>query len=164
LDWQIISSLAAALGTVIAAIALYQSIRIHSKQSELNKSIHDQQTLLARRQLLLPLWGYLNDLADINPLKPVWEDVRKAANILELVSICWEGQMIDEFVMRRFFSMTFIETYDKINRCVNPPENFPYDGPAILRSSPATIRLYEMLKREYAEQGAISPLTQSRSR
>lgn len=156
--WQIISSIASAIAAGIAGFAAWQAIKLHKEQQILSKTIHDQQILLSRRQLLLPLWDYLDDLADIDTSEPVWEDVRKASNILELVAVCWEGQMIDEYVIRRFFAMTYIEFYEKIGQCLKPPANFPMDGPAMLRNSPATIRLYKLLIDEHAERNKILPI------
>lgn len=169
MDWTIISSVAAAIGVLVAGFAAYQSTRIHRQQQALTiaiheqqqlmtKTIHDQQTLLAQRQLLLPLYGHLDKLADINPSNPVWEDVRNAANILELVAICWEGGLIDSDVLRRVFEDTFMEFYEKIGRCVDPPPNFPADGPTMLRNSPATRQLYLLLSKETAERGTIPPI------
>lgn len=156
---QIISSIASAIGVVIAAIAAAQAVRLHKEQQHLNKVIHNQQLLLSRRQLLLPLWEHLRNLADINPSNIVWEDVRKSFNLLELVAVSWEGQLIDEDVMRRFFSMTYIEIYEKIERCINPPSNFPMDGPSMIRNSPATQRLYRLLVEELTEKGKLKPIT-----
>lgn len=158
MNWDIITSVATAAATVAAIIAIWQGFRIHKQQHELSKTIHKQQTLLARRQLLLPLWDHLDGLADINSAKPVWEDVRKAANILELVAVSWEGQLIDEDVIRRIFSITFIEMYDKIKQCTNAPSNFPMDGPEMLRNSPATTRLYQQLMDEHVKHNQLTPL------
>ena len=156
--WQIISTIVSALAAGIAGFAAWKAIDIHKEQQKLSKSIHNQQLLLAQRQLLLPMWEYLDDLSNIDPSNPVWEDVRIASNTLELVSVCWEGQMIDEAVLRRFFDTTFIEFYENIQQCVNPPSNVQMDGHALLRNSPATRRLYQYLVKEISERDKINPL------
>jgi len=158
MDWNIIIAGATTVATIAAIIAIFQGISIHRQQQVLSKEIHEQQILLARRQLLLPLWDHLDGLADINSDDPVWEEVRNAANILELVAVSWEGQLIDEDIIRRIFSMTFVKTYDKIKQCTNAPINFPMDGPEMLRNSPSTTKLYQQLVTEHINHNKLTPL------
>lgn len=156
--WVAIGSLGAAFGTLIAAIALIITIRTQAQQQNLTRSIHQQQVLLQQRQVLLPLWEYFEKLTDVNPAAPVWEDVRKTSNTLELIAVCWEGQLIDQDVVRRMMADTFLELYDKIDQCQNPPPGFPMDGRRMLRESPATQKLYALLKQEKIEHGQIKPI------
>lgn len=160
--WQIVSAIAAAVGTLVAAVALIMTVRTQNRQQELTKSIHEQQTLLQQRQLLLPLWNFLERTAHIDPANPVWEDVRNNSNTLELVAICWEGNLIDPNVLRRGFGDTFIEIYETVDQCQNPPANLPYSGRALLRRSPATQRLYDELRKENIEHGRIPSIQEQR--
>lgn len=147
MDWNIVSAIAESLGAVIAAIAIYQTVRLQRKQM-----------LLEQRQLLLPLWEQLQNLSDITPDQPVWTDVIKAVNILELIAVSWEGQLIDENIVRRMYNELYIEFYQKIEECKNPPANVSKDGKKMLLASPATIRLYNQLISEHAEKGKLTPI------
>lgn len=160
--WQFISSNAAALSSVLAVIAVVVTAWTQMQQRQLTKALHAQQTLLQQRQLLLPLWEYMDRTSYINTGNPVWEDVRKTANTLELVAVCWEGGLIDPDVIRRIFADTFLELYDMVDQCQNPPPNFHFDGRTLLRRSPATQRLYDELKEERINQGKITPLSNPR--
>jgi hypothetical protein len=162
--WQIITSNAAAISTVLALIALIVTIFTQVQQRQLTRSLHAQQTLLQQRQLLLPMWEYLDRTSFLNPSAPVWEDVRKTANTLELVAVCWEGGLIDPDIIRRIFADTFIELYESVEQCQNPPPTFPLDGRALLRRSPATQRLYDELRQERINQGRIPAMTNGRKR
>lgn len=145
--WIVVESIATSLSALIAAIAIYQMVKLHKKQM-----------LLEQRQFLLPIWTQLQGLNEIDPQKPVWIDVIKAVNILELIAVSWEGQLIDEDIIRRMYSQLYVEFYDSIMDCKNPPPNVSKDGRQMLYASPATIRLYELLKTEHAEKGKLAPI------
>jgi len=145
--WIIIEAIVTSISALIAAIAIYQTVRLQKKQM-----------LLEQRQFLLPLWIQLQGLNEIDPQKPVWIDVIKAVNILELIAISWEGQLIDENIIRRMYSHLYIEMYDNIMDCKNPPENISKNGRQMLYASPAAIRLYELLKTEHAKKDQLQPI------
>src|SRR5207248_889876 len=96
--------LIAAVGVVLSGIAIIVASKTSREQVNLTRDIHQQQQLLTQRQLLLPLWGYLGTIKDVNPAKPVWPDVLVAANTLELIALCVEGGMVDPAVIRRTFA------------------------------------------------------------
>ena len=145
--WTIIEAIATSISALIAALAIYQTVRLQKRQM-----------LLEQRQFLLPLWTQLQGLNEIDPQKPVWEDVIKAVNILELVAISWEGQLIDENIIRRMYSQLYIEMFDNIMDCKNPPINISKDGRQMLYASPSAISLYKLLKTEYTEKGKLNPI------
>jgi len=152
--WSVVAAISTAIATVfsgvsvlIAAIAIRQSLKIHQ-----------QQMLFTQRQQVLPLWDRLQELNDINPSNPVWTDVIKAVNILELVAICWEGQVIDEDIIRRMFSERYIEFYEKIQECKDPPENVQRTGRQMLFECPAIGNLYQKLIQEHRERGRLKPI------
>jgi hypothetical protein len=147
MDWNILSAIAESLSALIAAIAIYQTVRLQRKQM-----------LLEQRQLLFPLWEKLQRLDDINPEEPVWADVIKAVNMLELIAVSWEGQLIDENIVRRMYSDLYIEFYQSIEECKNPPDNVSKNGKQMLLASPATMRLYNQLISEHAEKGKLNPI------
>ena len=65
-NWIVIEAIATSVSTLIAAIAIYQTVKLQKKQM-----------LLEQRQFLLPLWTQLQGLNEIDPQKPVWVDVIK---------------------------------------------------------------------------------------
>jgi hypothetical protein len=146
--WVIIEAIATSISALIAAIAIYQTVGLQKKQM-----------LLEQRQFLLPLWTQLQGLNEIDPQKPVWMDVIKAVNILELIAVSWEGQLIDENIIRRMYSHLYIEMYDNIMDCKNPPENVSKDGRKMLYDSPAAIQLYELLKTEQVRKDKLQPIS-----
>ncbi len=145
--WVILTAVAQAISTFIAVVAIYQTVQLHKKQM-----------LLEQRQFLLPLWENLQNLNDINPAKPVWIDVIKAVNILELIAISWEGQLIDENIIRRMYSTLYIEFFQKIQDCKKPPSNITKDGKQMLLASPATMKLYNQLITEHANRDHLKPI------
>lgn len=142
--WIIIESIATAVSAFLAVVAICQTIRLHRKQM-----------FLERRQLLLPIWKELKQLNEIDPSNPVWKDVIDAVNLLELLAVAWEGQLIDENIIRRMYSSLYIYTYESIIQCKNPPPNVAKDGKEMLYSSPSTMSLYEILRKEYVDKGRL---------
>lgn len=156
--WTTVAAIAGAVGSFLAAVAIWQTIKISRNQEKLSRDIHRQQMLLTQRQYLLPLWDHMTKLNDIDSTNPVWVDVINAVNILELVAICWEGQLIDENIIRRMFSKQYIEFYQRIEECRNPPANVRRDGKEMLLESRAATRLYRQLIDEHARQGELAPI------
>ena len=103
--WTVVIGVANSLTVLCAIIAVVVAIFTSIKQSRLTESIHKEQRLFAQRQMLIPIWGVISNLNDIDPSKPVWPDVIKAMNTLELVALCWEGQLIDKHIIRRTFRL-----------------------------------------------------------
>lgn len=147
MNWSMIEAIAQSVAAIIAAVAIYMSIRLHRRQM-----------LLEQRQLLLPLWKHLQDLNQINPENPVWPDVIRAVNLLELIAVCWEGQLIDENIVRRMYSQLYLEFYDKICDCKKPPDQVGKDGKEMIMGCPAVLALYDQLISEYASKGQLKPI------
>lgn len=145
--WQAIQAIAESLAALIAAVAIYQTVRLHRRQM-----------LLEQRQFLLPLWTQLKELNDINPRNPVWPDVTQAVNLLELVAVSWEGRLIDVNIIRRMYSQLYIEFYQKIEECRNPPPGIEKTGKQMLLACPAVIKLYGELMAEHADKDMLAPI------
>ena len=158
MDWTAVAAISGAVGAFISGLAIVGTIVIYRQQQSLTKLIHKQQMLLTQRQFLLPVWAYLIKLDDINPAKPVWLDVIKAVNTLELVAICWEGELIDQDIIRRTFLSQYIDFYQKIEGCKNPPTGIRLDGKQMLLQNKATMQLYKELIEEYTNQHKLSSI------
>ncbi|MCQ8181130.1 hypothetical protein NP603_08420 [Methylomonas sp. SURF-1] len=150
---------------VVAIIGLGISVFIHKNQKILTKQINDSQILLttkindsqqllAQRQLIVPLWDYISDLNEIDPLQPVTPDIVKAVNTLELVALCCEGGMIDEKIIKRTFSDNYMSMYRAIESC-NIVPGLSKSGKQLLLDSKATSLFYEKLKNEHLNSNAI---------
>jgi hypothetical protein len=143
--WIIVAAISQAISALIAAIAIYQTVQLHKKQ-----------ILLEQRQFLMPLWEYIQQLNDIDPAHPIWVDVIKAVNILELIAISWEGRLIDEDVIRRMYSSLYIDFYQKIEECKFPPSGIEKNGKQMLLASPSVIELYNQLFAEHAKRSKLT--------
>jgi len=126
-DPNIVSAIGTALSAIAAVVAVIMSWIVYRGQSRMtaqlakdqtaiSREIHQNQTLLSQRQLLIPLWGYMSGLDEVDPSKsPIIEpDVLKIVNTLELVSLCCEGGMIDKAVIKRTFKDVFMKLYDQV--------------------------------------------------
>ena len=142
--YEVLSIVTAAGSALAAGVAVWVSYKVHRSE-----------TLLAQRQLLLPLWQYISGLNEINSEKPITPDVIKSVNTLELVALCCEGQMIDPKVVKRTFSDVFITQFDQINRCGTLP-GMTKNGNDILRECRAASYFYEELRREHLGRGQLS--------
>ncbi len=96
---------------------------------------------------------------DINPTSPVWPDVIRAVNVLELVAVSWEGELIDENIIRRIFAQRFIHLYRNIEECKNPPSEVGIDGKQMLFECRAATQLYQQLSNEYINQDKLTPIS-----
>ena len=160
--WNVLAAIAEAIGATAAIVALFVALKTQAQQQALTRLIHEQQILLQQRQALLPLWEHITDLSDIDPACPVWPDVRKACNTLELVAGCWEGHIVDKEVVRRIFDSMIIDLYEKIDQCQNPPTG-EMDGRTLLRHCRAAQLLYTELKQEEIKRNQLGSIIPSRS-
>jgi hypothetical protein len=156
--WTMVAAIAGSTGAFLSGIAILASLSMHRRQSKLTQAIHEQQTLLAQRQLLLPLWEYLSTLDNIESSEPIWPDVVKAVNTLELVALCCEGQLIDQSLIRRTFRERFVEMFAKIEECRTPPRGFK-SGRDMLAENKAASKMYRELRLEMENEGSIRPLS-----
>jgi hypothetical protein len=147
IDWSALSAISGALATLIAAVALFKTIRLT-----------ERQILLGQRQLIVPVWSFLKELNDIDPSKPVWIDVIQAVNMLELIAISWEAQFMDLDIIRRMYGELFVEFFQKIQECRSPPPGMSKDGRQLLLASPSIIRLYQALLSEKTEGQRVQGL------
>jgi hypothetical protein len=148
-DFEKLSLVLAIVGVAISALAVIKSVTTAQK-------IHKEQMLLSRRQLFLEIWPRLEGLDNIDPANPVGVNVVKTVNVLELVGLCWEGEMVDADVIRRSFGESFLRMYDQVHAVTKLP--IGKSGPDLISENPAIGKLYEILKKEKHDRGAISPV------
>lgn len=162
-------AVATAVGTALGGIATLVSLFIANKAAMIAKdaiktseAVAKIQVALSQRQLLLPLWQYLSTLSQIDPGDPVWPDVLKAMNTLELVALCEESGAVDAQVIRRTFREQYIRLYESIAAI---KEEKPKDGKLghpsgqqLLRENRAARNFYDELDKEHMAQDKPSQL------
>lgn len=131
MDLTIISASGSLLAGVAAVAGLYVAY-----------TVHQNQKLLSKRQLILPLWDHMATLSEIDPTSPNPVDVIKVVNTLELVAICCEGGMVDEQTIMRTFSAQFVKHYENIEKCPAMPDLGGKDGKSILKENNSTAEFY----------------------
>lgn len=151
----IYSAIGVSVAAIAALIGLILSYLIHRNQQSLAKKLHESQQLLTQRQLLVPLWGYISGLNEIDPQSPITPDVVKAINTLELVALCCEGAMIDEKVIKRTFSYGFISLYQQIESCNKIP-GLNKTGKELLLEAKAAGLFYKKLENEHLTTNLIN--------
>lgn len=167
--WTMVAAIAESLAAVGAGVAIYMAVRLNktqleahrelqTQQLELQERLHRQQMLLDQRQILLGLWDKVHTLPGVNPQKPVWKDVITAVNTLELIAVCWEGEIVDRDIIRRMYSDVYIETFEQVVECRNAPANVAGDGRKILNACPAVMKMYEGFRKERLERGTVPRL------
>jgi|JI6StandDraft_1071083.scaffolds.fasta_scaffold134376_2 hypothetical protein len=159
--WSMVQGIGEVAAALLAAVALAFSYLLHRQQAVATSKIADQQRLFNQRQLLLPLWEYLGTLKDIDPQNVVWPDVVTAINKLELIALCVEGEIIDKEIIRRTFRTKYVELFEKILQCTNPPRPGMKNGRDFANENRAAYSLYEEMKKELNDQDRIAPLNKS---
>lgn len=159
----------AAVGTALSAIAAAVAVlvswivykgqsamtgKLAREQTELSRKIHEDQTRLSQRQLLIPLWGYMSSLNEIDSSKIIEPDVLKIVNTLELVALCCEGEMIDKAVIKRTFKDVYIKLYDQV-KVLPMMSGLKRSGQELLNQNPAAKRFYKELEADHMEGGAL---------
>lgn len=139
-----------ALGSLLSGVATLASIFVAYK-------VHQNQKLLAQRQMILPLWDHMASLSKFDPNKPITPDLIKIVNTLELVALCCEGGMIDEKIIRRTFKDQFMQHYDSIDRCTSLP-NTSMNGRDFLMQNKAAVQFYNRLNQERLSQDTVDRL------
>ncbi|MBP6582428.1 MAG: hypothetical protein KA204_02995 [Chromatiaceae bacterium] len=145
IDWAIIAT---GIGTAFSALAALGAVIVTWK-------VHKSQKLLNQRQLLLPLWGHISQLSEVNPKSPITPDVIKLVNTLELVALCCEGGLIDEKVILRTFREQFMNHYMAIEACGAIP-GLSKNGKQLLMENRAASNFYRKLLQDHISQGQIS--------
>lgn len=148
----------AAVSIAVACMALAQAARAERGQAALAEKLAAQERLLSQRQFLLPLWDHLSALREINPEQPATPLVVQAVNTLELVALCWEGDLIDRDLIRRTFMTRYLQMYGWIEACGKLP-GLNKSGRELLLENPAATKLHDELRREHSAAGALTPLT-----
>ncbi len=131
-----------------AAWAAKQSADSAAKAQKRADEIHKIEKLLAQRQFIVPLWQQTSTLASIDPETPKTDDVVKALNVLELVAVCYEGEMVDKQVMKRIFAENFMNLFRQIRKCQKKIPGLNKDGDELLNQCPAVKQLFEELEKE----------------
>lgn len=168
MDWQVIQGAGEVTAAVAAVVAIWASFRLHAQQAKitnqlhgeqiaLSKKVHEEEKLLSQRQLLLPLMQTISQVRDIDTAKPHWPDVVALMNSLEILALCYESEAVDPAVIRRTYSEKFIELYDKIGECKNPPEGWR-SGRQLLAENKAAGKLRDELKQFVQNQNALQPI------
>lgn len=160
-NWQIVEAVSTLGAAILAGLALWQARQLFKDQQQLNQKIHSEQQALAQRQLFIPLFEQFKGIATINPQAPVWPDVVNAVNFLDLLGICWEGQLVDEKILFRVYREFVIDTYERIKQCKNPPERVAKnekEGEEMLRDSRAATSLYNYLVQQHIDRDKPEPL------
>lgn len=153
INWLAVEAVATVCAVFVAFLAFMQATKANRSQRELAKLVHSQQMTLGQRQIIIELFRELKDISSIDSDKPVWPDVVKAVNYLDLLGICWEGEMVDETILFRVYRNFFIDTYEQIERCQSPdPQRIKKDGKAMLSDSRSATALYRYLKNQYQAQ------------
>lgn len=178
MDLNVIIAVCTVVSSLAAVSAIWVSLSLHSRQSALSEKLsrdHDalaqringeqiemqkMQTLLTQRQLLIPIWDIIGKLRRIDHANINWDEVTQSANTLELIALCWEGQLIDERLIRRTFRDTFITLWREIGQC-NSNSAMPHgqkNGPQLQQENKAAARLYRILTEEHENQDLVPPL------
>ncbi len=151
---EVVVSFAAA---VLSGVAILVSIGLAVRQERFSARLQAQETLLAQRQLLLPLWDYVGKLRKIDAQNPVTPHVIDAVNTLELIALCCEGGLIDRSLVERTFLERYLEMYEDIEACAALP-GLSKSGRDLLRENRAAIHLYAQFKVSHAAAGTVTPL------
>lgn len=156
-----IGSIGSAAAVIVTAITARKqtalTAQINEDQSKLTQTIHHEQTILSQRQLFLDIWPKMEALNVIDLKNVIAVDVIRTVNVLELVALCWEGGMVDADIIRRSFGTRYLELYEVIGKVPNLG-NPNHAGTDLLRATPAVGRLYDQLRKEAQEHGALRPV------
>jgi hypothetical protein len=141
-----------AIGTVLSAFATTIAVIVSWK-------VYKGQRLLSQRQLLIPLWEYMAAVRNLDTKNPATPQILKAANTLELIAICVEGQMVDPAVIKRTFEDVYRSIYKQIAEVEAIPKMFnggkPLTGAELLEDYPAAMKFYESLRQERMNRGRL---------
>jgi len=148
-----VANIIAGVGLALSIIALGISWRLSTRQRNDSERVHDDQMLLSRRQTVFQLWEYLTTAPDLDPENPVYPDVLKVVNTLELVGLCWEGDITDKRLIRRTFMDRYITLYQEVEKV--PASNGWKSGQAFLNENPAAMKLYDTLMDERKNRSAM---------
>lgn len=135
-----------AVGSILSALAATIAVIV-------SWNVYKGQRLLSQRQLLIPLWQYMTTIRNLNIENPATPQILNAANTLELIAVCVEGQMVDPAVIKRTFRDVYISIYEQIIAIQTIPMMFnkegrPLSGARLLGDYPAASKFYKSLIQE----------------
>lgn len=95
--------------------------QIADKDQELTKQIADKDIELTKkmfqRQGIFELHKVWDEVASINIEKPIFEDVRKLVNALNLTASIWHHDIIIKELILSYYWRTFRHLYNELNSC-----------------------------------------------
>ena len=144
----ILASLATIGTTILAVFALRQAKQIFKEQLKFN-----------RRQLFLSIFEQFEDMATIDCEKNEDEEIVKMINFLELLGICYEGQIVDKDMLFRVFGDLVIEQYRALESCTERLENHKKSGRDMLLECRSAAHLYKILIDEDNKRNLPSKIT-----
>lgn len=137
-DWlPLLTVIPAVLTVVLAACALRQA-----------KQIFEEQLKFNRRQLFISIFEQFEDMATIDCKNNTDKEIVKMINFLELLGICYEGQIVDKDMLFRVFGDLVIEQYQAIELCTDTLKNHTKSGRDMLLESRSATFLYNLLIEE----------------
>lgn len=151
--FALLVSIGSLVVAIIARLDSNASARSAERSEKLTEKIHQNEKLLAQRQLIVPLWEYIGSMNEINPQKVIQPDVQRAMNALELVALCCETGAVDKAIIKRTFSEVFIKQYEAIRRCPKMEIFGNRNGDELVKDNKAAMSFYDELIEEYKAQG-----------
>jgi hypothetical protein len=160
------------IGVVAAAISLFTMWRMEHLQQRLTRETADLQTRLTRetealqerlrkdeasdskRRFVIDLWDRISGTSDIDPQNPVGPDVRRALNAMELIAMCWEGNIVDHEMVERIFGKMYRNLYNQIRQCQSVPGSNG-SGQYLLDENPTIIRVHRELEDMVSNRGKL---------
>ena len=169
-----ILTLAISVASVLISVIAIMTTRAQEKrhddlQKQLNQesalreqqSTQDARKLENRRFVTTVLWDKMTSLNDINPDKPIGPDVRKALNLLESISMCWQADIVDKEMIVMSFGATFDDLFQKIERISVVPEKADgsgHSGYELMNRNRAIAVVRKEIVEKLNEQGKLTPL------
>lgn len=164
-----ISVTSAIISVIAIMITRAQEKRHDALQLQLNQEsarlqqqlTNEARKLENRRFVTTVLWDKMTSLNDINPVKPIGPDVRRALNLLESISMCWQADIVDKEMIVMSFGATFDELYQKIERIIAVPEKADGSGRGgyeLLNRNRAIAVVRKEIVDQLNEQGKLTSL------
>lgn len=125
--WMLIFTGIQTLGVIVAACFAWKAF--------------SQTQSVSKTQNFVALFEHLKGLREINPQDPHWEDVREAANLLELIGIVWYKDMTHRELLEVAYAHIFLRVYKQVEMSKDPETNVDKGKNTLLNDCPYAVRL-----------------------
>jgi len=156
-EW--VSSILSSVAIVVSVMAMLRTAKQEAASAALTERLNARDHAIENRRFVTTqLWDRMAVLRNLDPANPVPEDVRRAANTLEMVALCWESEIVDQEMVLVMFQPFYDRLCDDIAAIKSPLPGLNRSGYELIAQSPVILTVRDEMRAQQRKRNTISKL------